>query len=31
MSAQFLTGDGHQQLRSQLEYLRTVKRAEAAR
>lgn len=31
MNAQFLTGDGHQQLRSQLEYLRTVKRTEAAR
>lgn len=31
MNAQFLTSDGLQQLRSQLEYLRTVKRAEAAR
>lgn len=29
MNAQFLTSDGQQQLLSQLEYLRTVKRAEA--
>jgi transcription elongation factor GreA len=31
MSTQFLTTDGHQQARSQLEYLCTVKRAEVAR
>ncbi len=30
MSTQFLTSDGHQQLRSQLEYLCMVKRAEVA-
>lgn len=30
MSRQFLTSDGHQQLRSQLEYLCMVKRAEVA-
>src|SRR5689334_16270532 len=31
MNTQFLTGEGQQQLLSQLEYLRTVKRAEVAR
>ena len=31
MNAQFLTCDGQEQVRSELEYLRTVKRAEVAR
>jgi transcription elongation factor GreA len=31
MNTQFLTSEGHQQLRSQLEYLCIVKRAEVAR
>ncbi len=31
MNTQFLTGDGQLHIRSQLEYLRTVKRAEIAR
>ena len=31
MNTQFLTNDGQQQARSQLEYLRTVKRAEVSR
>ena len=30
MNTQFLTNDGQQHARSQLEYLRTVKRAEVA-